>query len=126
LASVTPTISDSKSTISTRKKLAVLVENKSLTPAALQAIRKVRDQKNVVDHRATEIGSRQHEVDTGKDQARVRENMKARKGSSEGRHWFNATRTNWIGKRTVSTLSKRRSLISTTKRRRLARTWMRR
>jgi hypothetical protein len=68
------------------KKLALLVESKSLTPAALQAIRKVLDQKNVVDHFATEIGSRQHEIDSiSKDQARVRENMKALKGSSEER-----------------------------------------
>lgn len=68
------------------KKLALLVENKSLTPAALQAIRKVLDQKNVVDHFESEIGSHQHEVDAiGKDQARVRENMKALKGSSEER-----------------------------------------
>src|SRR5579862_8291519 len=68
------------------KKLALLVESKSLTPDALQAIRKVLDQKNVVDHFGSEIGSRQHEVDAiGKDQARVRENMKALKGSSEER-----------------------------------------
>ena len=68
------------------KKLALLVESKSLTPDALQAIRKVLDQKNVVDHFETEIASRQHEVDAiGKDQARVRENMKALKGSSEER-----------------------------------------
>jgi len=68
------------------KKLALLVESKSLTPDALQAIRKVLDQKNVVDHFESEIGSRQHEVDAiGKDQARLRENMKALKGSSEER-----------------------------------------
>src|SRR5579862_5295565 len=68
------------------KKLALLVESKSLTPDALQAIRKVLDQKNVVDHFGSEIGLRQHEVDAiGKDQARVRENMKALKGSSEER-----------------------------------------
>jgi predicted nucleic acid-binding Zn-ribbon protein len=68
------------------KKLALLVESKSLTPDALQAIRKVLDQKNIVDHFGTEIASRQHEVDAiGKDQARVRENMKALKGSSEER-----------------------------------------
>jgi hypothetical protein len=68
------------------KKVALLVESKSLTPAALQAIRKVLDQKNIVDHFETEIASRKHEVDAiGKDQARVRENMKALKGSSEER-----------------------------------------
>jgi hypothetical protein len=68
------------------KKLALLVESKSLTPDALQAIRKVLDQKNVVDHFESEIGSRQHEVDAiGKDQTRVRENMKALKGSAEER-----------------------------------------
>jgi predicted nucleic acid-binding Zn-ribbon protein len=68
------------------KKLALLVESKSLTPDALQAIRKVLDQKNIVDHFETEIASRQHEIDAiGKDQGRLRENMKSLKGSSEER-----------------------------------------
>jgi hypothetical protein len=50
------------------KKLALLVESKSLTPDALQAIRKVLDQKNIVDQFETEIASRQHEIDAiGKD-----------------------------------------------------------
>lgn len=66
------------------KKLAIFMENKSLTPAAMQAIRKVLEQKNIVDHLEAEISSRQHEIDAiGKDQARVRENMKALKGGSE-------------------------------------------
>ena len=66
------------------KKLAVLIENKSLTTAVQQAIRSVLDHKNAVDVLETEISSRQGEVDSiGKDQARLRENMKALKGSSE-------------------------------------------
>ena len=64
--------------------MKLLVENKSLTPAAEQALAKVLDQKNQVAGLENEITSRQHEVDTiAKDQARVRENMKALKGSAE-------------------------------------------
>ncbi len=56
-------------------QVALLVEHKSLTPAALQAMRKVLDQKNQVEKIENQITSRQHEVDSiGKDQARVREN----------------------------------------------------
>jgi hypothetical protein len=65
-------------------QMALLVEHKSLTTAAQQAMRKVLDQKNQVEKIETEITSRQREVDSiGKDQARVRENMKALKGSAE-------------------------------------------
>jgi predicted nucleic acid-binding Zn-ribbon protein len=66
------------------KQVTLLVENQSLTPAAQQALRKVLDQKNQVDVLENEISSRQHEIDAiSKDQARVRENMKALKGSVE-------------------------------------------
>jgi len=65
-------------------EMKLLVENKSLTPAAEQALAKVLDQKNQVAGLENEITSRQHEVDTiAKDQARVRENMKALKSSAE-------------------------------------------
>jgi flagellar biosynthesis chaperone FliJ len=68
------------------KKLAVLVENRTLTTAAQQAIRSVLDHKNALGLLEGEISSCQREVDSiGKDQARLRENMKALKGSSEER-----------------------------------------
>jgi hypothetical protein len=66
------------------KQVTLLVENQSLTPAAQQALHKVLDQKNQVGALENEISSRQHEIDAiARDQARVRENMKALKGSSE-------------------------------------------
>ena len=65
-------------------RLAILVENKSIDANVQQAIRSVLDRKNAVDSLDSQIGLRQREVDTiGKDQARLRENMKALKGSSE-------------------------------------------
>ena len=65
-------------------KLALLVENKSVDANVQQAIRSVLDRKNAVDLLEGMISLRQREVDTiGKDQARLRENMKALKGSSE-------------------------------------------
>jgi hypothetical protein len=65
-------------------KLAILVENKSVDANVQQAIRSVLDRKNAVDLLEGMISLRQREVDTiGKDQARLRENMKALKGSSE-------------------------------------------
>ncbi len=48
------------------------------------AFRRVLEQKNKVDSLGTQIKARQHEIETiTKDQARVRENMKALKGSAE-------------------------------------------
>jgi hypothetical protein len=65
-------------------QVALLVRNKSLTPEAEQALRRVLDQKNQVDGLDNQISARQKEIDAiNKDQARVRENMKALKGSSE-------------------------------------------
>src|SRR6266481_4824229 len=93
LLRVPPSISSLRSTIRrihnscsivSASEMKLLVENKSLTPAAEQALAKVLDQKNQVAGLENEITSRQHEVDTiAKDQARVRENMKALKGSAE-------------------------------------------
>jgi septal ring factor EnvC (AmiA/AmiB activator) len=66
------------------KQVAFLVENKSLTPAAQQALHKVLDQKNQVDAIETQIKARRQEQESiAKDQARMRENMKALKGSAE-------------------------------------------
>ena len=65
-------------------KLAILIENKSVDANVQQAIRSVLDRKNAVDLLASQISSRQREVDAiGKDQVRLRENMKALKGTSE-------------------------------------------
>jgi hypothetical protein len=65
-------------------KLAILIENKSVDANVQQAIRSVLDRKNAVDLLESQISSRQREVDAiGKDQVRLRENMKALKGTSE-------------------------------------------
>jgi len=50
----------------------------------MQALRPVLDQQNKTESLSSQIASRQKEVNTiTTDQARVRENMKALKGSSE-------------------------------------------
>jgi predicted nucleic acid-binding Zn-ribbon protein len=55
-----------------------------MTPALQQAFRRVLDQKNAIGRIQSQIESRQHELGTiNKDQARIRENMKALKGSAE-------------------------------------------
>jgi hypothetical protein len=65
-------------------KLAILIENKSVDANFQQAIRSVLDRKNAVELLESQISSRQREVDAiGKDQVRLRENMKALKGTSE-------------------------------------------
>lgn len=66
------------------KQVALLVQNKSLTPAAQQAMHKVLEEKNQVDGFENQISARQRDLDSiTKDQARVRENMKVLKGSAE-------------------------------------------
>jgi chromosome segregation ATPase len=66
------------------KEVAFLTDQKRITPAMEQAFRRILDQKNKVDDLDSQIGTRKTEVDgITKDQARVRENMKALKGSSE-------------------------------------------
>jgi hypothetical protein len=61
-----------------------LISEQPLTPAVRDAIRRVLDQKNEVDRLGTQVSLRQHEIDSiTKDQARLRENMKALKGSAE-------------------------------------------
>jgi chromosome segregation ATPase len=64
----------------------MLVETRSVTPAAPQAMRRVLDQKNQLGALENQITSRPHEVESiTKDQAWLREIMKALKGSSEER-----------------------------------------
>jgi hypothetical protein len=61
-----------------------LISSQPLTPAVRDIFRKIMDQKSLMDGIESQIGLRQRELDSiGKDQARVRENMKALKGSSE-------------------------------------------
>jgi hypothetical protein len=66
------------------KQVAFITQQRQITPAMQEAFRRVLDQKNKVDVLGTQIKTRQHEVETiTKDQARLRENMKALKGSAE-------------------------------------------
>jgi hypothetical protein len=66
------------------KQIALITQQRQITPAMQDAFRRVLDQKNKVDSLGTQIKARQHEVEAiTKDQARVRENMKALKGSAE-------------------------------------------
>jgi uncharacterized coiled-coil protein SlyX len=63
-----------------------LISEQPLTPALRDVFHRVLDQKNQIDGFSAQVTSRQHDVDTiTKDQARVRENMKALKGSAEER-----------------------------------------
>ena len=66
------------------KQIAFITQQRQITPAMQEAFRRVLDQKNKVDSLGAQIKARQHEVETiTKDQARLRENMKALKGSAE-------------------------------------------
>jgi hypothetical protein len=66
------------------KQVAYITQQRQITPAMQEAFRRVLDQKNKVDSLGTQIKNRQHEVESiTKDQARLRENMKALKGSAE-------------------------------------------
>jgi hypothetical protein len=66
------------------KQIALITQQRQITPAMQEAFRRVLDQKNKVDSLGTQIKARQHEIESiTKDQARVRENMKALKGSAE-------------------------------------------
>jgi hypothetical protein len=66
------------------KQVAFITQQRQITPAMQEAFRRVLDQKNKVDSLGTQIRTRQHEVEAiTKDQARLRENMKALKGSAE-------------------------------------------
>ena len=67
-------------------QIHLLTEQKRMTPALQQAIRRVLDQKGVIDALDAQIRSRQQEDKSiAADQGRIRENMKALKGSVEER-----------------------------------------
>jgi len=62
----------------------VLVQQKRMTPALQQAFDRVLQQKNKVDGFTRDIADRKRQSDqVAADQARIRENMKALKGSAE-------------------------------------------
>lgn len=66
------------------KQVTLITQQKQITPAMQGIFRRVLDQKNQISSLETQIKSRQQEVEAiTKDQARVRENMKALKGSAE-------------------------------------------
>jgi hypothetical protein len=68
----------------TDNQVEVLSVENRMTPALQQAFRQVLDQKNVVAKLQSEIASRQQALNgINRDQARIRENMKALKGSVE-------------------------------------------
>jgi chaperonin cofactor prefoldin len=68
----------------TSDRVALLTEQRRVTPALGQAFRRVLDQKTAVADLDAQLQARQQEIDSiGTDQARLRENMKALKGSAE-------------------------------------------
>ena len=68
----------------TSDQVAVLTQQQRVTPAMEQAFRRVLDRKNALADLDAQLHNRQQEIDAlGADQARLRENMKALKGSAE-------------------------------------------
>jgi hypothetical protein len=68
----------------TDNQIDVLSVQNRMTPELQAAFRRVLDQKNVISNLQTQIASRQQELNAiNRDQARIRENMKALKGSAE-------------------------------------------
>jgi hypothetical protein len=66
------------------KQVTLITQQKAITPALQEVFRKVLAQRNQVDSLEAQIKQRQQEVEAiTKDQARLRENMKALKGSPE-------------------------------------------
>lgn len=66
------------------KEVAVITQQKQITPGMQDVFRRVLAQKNQVSGLEDQIKARQTEIDAiNKDQARIRENMKALKGSAE-------------------------------------------
>ncbi len=66
------------------EQVVLFTQQGSITPAMQEAFRRVLEQKNQVNTLQAGISSRQQEVEAiTKDQSRVRENMKALKGSPE-------------------------------------------
>ena len=68
----------------TEHQVEVLAVENHVTPELQAAFRRVLDQKNRISELQSQIGSRQKELGAiNTDQARIRENMKALKGSAE-------------------------------------------
>ena len=66
------------------QEMTLLTDQKRMTPALQQAIKRVLDQKAVIDRLDDQLKVRQQEVSAiTNDQGRIRENMKALKGSVE-------------------------------------------
>ncbi len=65
-------------------QIGLFVKNKTITPEMAQALRRIMDQKAVVAKLEEEMENRQKDIDRiVEDQGRLRENMKALRGSSE-------------------------------------------
>jgi hypothetical protein len=65
-------------------QIAVFVQNGAITPEMAQALKKISAQKAVVSKLEEEMADRQKDIDRiVEDQARLRENMEALKGSAE-------------------------------------------
>jgi hypothetical protein len=65
-------------------QIALFLRQGSITPDMAQALQKITQQKGVVSDLETEMENRQKDIDRiVEDQARLRENMKALKGSAE-------------------------------------------
>jgi len=65
-------------------EVVLLTDQKRLSPGMQQAFDRILKQKEKIEGLSTEINERKHESDQiSADQARIRENMKALKGSSE-------------------------------------------
>lgn len=66
------------------KQVALITEQKQVTAAMQDVFHRILEQKNKVSALEDEVKSRQAEIESiNKDQARIRENMKALKGSAE-------------------------------------------
>jgi hypothetical protein len=65
-------------------QIALFVKQGTITPEMAQALQKITDQKGVVAKLEQEMGNRQKDIDRiVEDQGRLRENMKALRGSAE-------------------------------------------
>lgn len=65
-------------------QIGLFVKNKTITPEMAQALQKIMDQKAVVAKLEDEMENRQKDIDRiVEDQGRLRENMKALRGSAE-------------------------------------------
>jgi hypothetical protein len=79
-----PEVTTSQLTDLTDNQVEVLSVENRMTPALQEAFRRVLEQKNQISRIQSQNESCQHELNTiNKDQARIRENMKALKGSAE-------------------------------------------